>query len=109
MNSGPSSKFDVVLSKDVAKYVDKLDDRRKRQIYQVLTDMATDPLSGDIETIKGSPGYFRRRIGRYRLKFKLIIETKEVKESPESKEPGETKEIREIHVLEFGPRGDFRF
>jgi len=103
MSSGQGSTFDVILSKDATKYIEKLDIRRQRQICQVFVDMATDPLSGDIETIKGSPGYFRRRIGRYRFKFKLIMETRETGEA------GETKKIREIHVLDFGPRGDFRY
>jgi mRNA-degrading endonuclease RelE of RelBE toxin-antitoxin system len=103
MNSEPTLKFDVILSKDAAKYIEKLDMQRKRQVFQVFLGMETNPLSGDIETIKGTPGYFRRRIGRYRLKFKLVIGTRQ------TEEPEKTKEIREVHVLDFGPRGDFRY
>ncbi|MDN5344038.1 MAG: hypothetical protein PWQ18_149 [Clostridia bacterium] len=57
----------------------------------ILEDMTVNPFTGDIETIKGKPGYYRRRIGGYRLKF--IV----------------NNERREVHILEFGPRGDFGY
>jgi mRNA-degrading endonuclease RelE of RelBE toxin-antitoxin system len=53
--------------------------------------MVINPFSGDIETIKGKPGYYRRRVGRYRIKFTVLLEK------------------REILILEFGTKGDFSY
>ena len=57
----------------------------------VLGNKAVNPFEGDIETIKGKPGYYCRRIGGFRLKFTVLIDK------------------REIRVLDFGPKGDFKY
>jgi mRNA interferase RelE/StbE len=89
MNS--EEKFKVVLDKQTIKYLKKLDSKQKNRILNILTEIAVNPFAGDIETIKGKPGYYRRRIGSYRLKFRVMLKEKE------------------IRVLDFGPKGDFEY
>ncbi|NPV80687.1 MAG: type II toxin-antitoxin system RelE/ParE family toxin [Firmicutes bacterium] len=91
MNSREPSKFNIILDKQAAKYLERLETRWQRKIINILENMASNPFGGDIETIKGKPGYYRRRVGRYRLKFTILIEK------------------REIRILEFGPKGDFDY
>lgn len=91
MSSKEASDFKIVLAKQPAKYIQRLDNKWQKRILAILEEMSKNPYGGDIETIKGKPGYYRRRIGGYRLKFKV------------------EKERREVHILEFGPRGDFDF
>lgn len=85
------SGFSIVLDKQAAKYIDKLNNKWWCKILSILDEMSQNPFSGDIETIKGKQGYYRRRIGGYRLKFTVILEK------------------REVCILDFGPRGDFDF
>lgn len=91
MSSRQASGFKVILDKQAAKYIERLDRKQQEKIIGILEEMAVDPYSGDIETIKGKPGYYRRRIGAYRLKFTVSIDK------------------REVRILEFGPKGDFSY
>ncbi|RJQ29724.1 MAG: hypothetical protein C4589_04505 [Peptococcaceae bacterium] len=89
MNS--EKKFKVILDKQAAKYLKKLESKQKDKILNILSKMSSNPFTGDIETIKGKPGYYRRRIGSHRLKFLVMLKEKE------------------IRILDFGPRGDFEY
>ncbi|HAP93619.1 MAG TPA: hypothetical protein DCM26_03205 [Desulfotomaculum sp.] len=91
MNSKEGLGFKIVFDKHTAKYIEKLDNKWRAKILSILEDMVINPFSGDIETIKGKPGYYRRRVGRYRIKFTVLLEK------------------REILILEFGTKGDFSY
>jgi len=79
MNSKDSSRFKVVIDKRVVKYIQKLDNKWRTRVLNILDEMTINPFTGDIETIKGKPGYYRRRVGDYRLKFTVRIIEKEVR------------------------------
>ncbi|BCV22942.1 type II toxin-antitoxin system RelE family toxin [Moorella sp. Hama-1] len=91
MNLEEGSRFKIILAKQPARYIERLNRKWQEKILAIMEDMAVNPFTGDIETIKGKPGYYRRRIGGYRLKFTVNIAG------------------REVHILEFGPRGDFGY
>lgn len=40
--------------------------------------METDPFAGDVRSIKGEAGVFRRRVGDYRVSFTVNFELGEV-------------------------------
>lgn len=91
MSSRGESEFKIILDKNAAKYIEKLDRKRQDRVISILEEIAVNPFGGDIETIKGRPGYYRRRVGRYRLKFTILLKK------------------RQVRILEFGPRGDFEY
>ncbi|MEW8958812.1 hypothetical protein MHOCP_22960 [Moorella humiferrea] len=91
MNSEKGSKFKIILAKQPARYIERLNRKWQERILAILEDMSVNPFTGDIETIKGKPGHYRRRIGGYRLKFTVNIEE------------------RAVHILAFGPKGDFEY
>ena len=91
MNSRKNLRFSIILSKQTAKYIEKLSKKQIDKVLNTLEEMTVNPFSGDIETIKGKPSYYRRRIGSYRIKFAILVEKKE------------------IRILEFGPKGDFSY
>jgi mRNA-degrading endonuclease RelE of RelBE toxin-antitoxin system len=91
MNSKKGSRFRIILARQPDRYIESFNRKWRERMLAILEDMAVNPFSGDIETIKGKRGYYRRRVGGYRLKFTVNIES------------------REVHILEIGPRGDFDY
>jgi mRNA interferase RelE/StbE len=61
----------VILRKTAVKYLDHLPEPIKGQITAALTDLSEEPPEGDIKPMTGQPGYFRLRVGSYRVLFKI--------------------------------------
>ena len=61
----------VRLSADAKKQVDRLPTDRQDQLLRALREMTQDPFRGDVKPLKGRDwkGWYRRRIGRYRVIF----------------------------------------
>lgn len=91
VNSKKDVKFEINLGSQAAKYIEKLELKMRTRVLTLLEQIANNPFEGDIETIKGRPGYYRRRIGRYRLKFFIAMDK------------------REVRIISFGPKGDFEY
>jgi len=63
----------IRLSKEAAKQLKKLPVDKKTLLLQRLRDMEDDPLRGDVKPLMGKEwrGWYRKRVGRYRLIFTL--------------------------------------
>ncbi len=64
----PKPKFNVVLSKSAAKYLQKLNQKTVTRIHCCFMNLEKNPLaSGDIKPITGKDSYYRYRVGDLRV------------------------------------------
>lgn len=67
--------YKFVIMKPAKRFIDKLPENDKRRIVSAIEAL---PDSGDIKKLKGKSGYFRLRVGNYRIIYtvdhgKLIV------------------------------------
>lgn len=67
--------YKFVIMKPAKKFIDKLPENDKRRIVSAIEAL---PDSGDIKKLQGKSGYFRLRVGNYRIIYtvdngKLIV------------------------------------
>jgi len=65
----------VLLRPVAAKYFERLSSTDKERFRNAFKDLEKEPPEGDIKTITGWKGYFRLRIGGYRVLFHIADET----------------------------------
>ncbi|MDG7040468.1 MAG: type II toxin-antitoxin system RelE/ParE family toxin [Nitrososphaerota archaeon] len=58
--------------------IDALPAAERERILSAFREMESDPFAGDIKTLKGLKGVFRRRVGDYRVAFTVNFERDEV-------------------------------
>ncbi len=63
--------YEVELSKQAGRYLEKINRRTKERIICSLKEVIEDPLKGDIAKIKGVKGLFRKRVGDYRIIYTI--------------------------------------
>ncbi len=68
--------WNVVIDNDMKKYLLKIPKRDAFRIAAVLQEFATNPYAGDIEKMEGEEDTWRRRIGSYRILYKILTEQK---------------------------------
>lgn len=56
--------YKFVIMKPAKKFIDKLPENDKRRIVSAIEAL---PDSGDIKKLQGKSGYFRLRVGNYRI------------------------------------------
>jgi len=54
-------RWEVRLSKDVARYLSRLEEKRRKMLRKVLEEFRENPFVGDVKPIKGRSGTYRRR------------------------------------------------
>jgi len=60
-----------VLLRPVAnRYLERLNESDNRRIRAALYDLSKEPPEGDIKPLSGQTGYFRVRVGKYRVLFR---------------------------------------
>ena len=66
------------LTRDAEQDLRRLPKPVQKQVARVLSQMAVNPLQGDVKALHGEEwkGIFRRRIGGYRLLFRIDHNTK---------------------------------
>ena len=67
--------YKFLIMKTAKKFIDKLPENDKRRIVSAIEAL---PDSGDIKKLQGKSGYFRLRVGNYRIIYtvdhgKLIV------------------------------------
>jgi mRNA interferase RelE/StbE len=60
----------VFLHKAAEKYLEHLNEPDKGRVKSALSDLSKDPPEGDIRPVVGQKGYFRLKIGDYRILFR---------------------------------------
>lgn len=81
-------KYKLALKREAAKYLSGLDKPTRTRIKRALESLTKYPPEGDIAPMKGMEGFFRLRVGSFRIIFKII------------------EEERLILIVAIGPRGD---
>jgi mRNA-degrading endonuclease RelE of RelBE toxin-antitoxin system len=63
----------VRLSKEAAKQLQGIPADRAKQLRRRLGELRTDPFQGDVKPLHGKEwqGWYRKRVGRYRIIFTL--------------------------------------
>ena len=66
--------YELEISKQVAKFIDKRTRKEKARIAQALSRLQENPFRGDldIQKLKGYPNDYRLRIGKYRFLYTII-------------------------------------
>jgi mRNA-degrading endonuclease RelE of RelBE toxin-antitoxin system len=64
-------KWNVRLAKDAARQLERVPRDYHELLLKKLREMAEDPFRGDVVPLKGKEwkGYYRKRVGRYRIIF----------------------------------------
>jgi len=60
----------VLLRPIAQKYFERLNEPDKSRIKTCLKDLGKEPPEGDIIPLAGHAGYFRARVGNYRILFR---------------------------------------
>jgi mRNA interferase RelE/StbE len=66
----------------------RLDRRTQKRLADAVEQMATDPFKGDVRPLAGEPDAYRRRVGDWRVLFRVDQAT------------------HAVTVYRIGPRGD---
>lgn len=68
--------WDLQIDSSVFKVLKKIPQRNARVIFEVIQLIPANPFFGDIQKMKGESNAWRRRVGSYRVFFKINIEEK---------------------------------
>ena len=69
-----SAMWTVVLAGPARKSLKPAPASDRKRIHAALREMATDPFRGDIKYLKGQKVMLRRRVGDWRIFFRLVPE-----------------------------------
>ena len=61
----------VLLRPVAVKYMERMSATDRNRIRIALTDLSKEPPKGDIKLLVGQPGYYRLRIGNYRVLYRI--------------------------------------
>ena len=67
--------WELQIAKRAQRKVERFPRRDRERIIAALDEMQSDPFAGELQQLKTSPIRFRRRVGPYRIIFRLEPET----------------------------------
>ena len=74
--------WSIQLAKEAERQVKRLPADREAMIMAHLREMGGDPFHGDVKPLKGKwKGRFRKRVGRYRIIFRVDMKARVVQVS----------------------------
>jgi mRNA-degrading endonuclease RelE of RelBE toxin-antitoxin system len=61
----------VRIAQDAQLFIDGLSDKTRRQVSRGFNQLEQDPFHGDVKALQGKAwkGYYRKRVGDYRIIF----------------------------------------
>ena len=75
----PSLKnWELHIDPDVAKAIEKIPHADLERILEVIRLLPIDPFFGDIQKMKGETNTWRRRVGSYRIFYKIKVEVRAI-------------------------------
>lgn len=84
----PPAPFRISVLHDPMRTLGRADRPTRERIAKAVEQMAIDPFAGDVRPLKGEPDAYRRRVGDWRILFRVDPAT------------------RTVTVYRVGPRGD---
>ncbi len=73
--------YQVFLSRQAEKFIQNLDKKQAKRIFQEIRDLQNHPFytrRHDIARLQGRKNYFRIRIGNLRIVYKIFEKEKEI-------------------------------
>ncbi|MDP1706526.1 MAG: type II toxin-antitoxin system RelE/ParE family toxin [bacterium] len=70
--------WDLEINSEVLKTVQRFPEKDSEKILQIIKRLNIDPYFGDIQKMKGEANVWRRRIGSYRIFYKIILEKRTI-------------------------------
>jgi len=67
--------YDLIFSKEAAKFIDSLDKGYKRKMREIMDALRENPFSYPYKKTRGQQNLYRIRIGKYRILYE--VETNE--------------------------------
>ena len=67
-----SASWTVVLAGPARRALKRIPAHDRERIHEALAEMAEDPFRGDIKYLKGQKETLRRRVGDWRIFFRLV-------------------------------------
>ena len=71
-----SASWDLEIDSSVLKALKKLSRKDAEVVLYAIKLLPIDPYFGDIQKMKGAENTWRRRVGYYRIFYKIIVSTK---------------------------------
>ncbi|HXW15084.1 MAG TPA: type II toxin-antitoxin system RelE/ParE family toxin [Terriglobia bacterium] len=63
----------IRVADDAQSFIESLPEKARRQVWRSVSQLEEDPFRGDVQPLKGKEwkGYYRKRVGDYRIIFFL--------------------------------------
>jgi len=71
-----SASWTVILAGPARKALKRIPASDRDRIHAALAEMGTDPFRGDVKYLEGRKDTLRRRVGNWRIFFRLVQEQK---------------------------------
>jgi mRNA-degrading endonuclease RelE of RelBE toxin-antitoxin system len=71
MNSAEKEKWVVTLAGPARRSLERVPPRDRARLRAAIDEMETDPFQGDVKYLKGEEHSLRRRVGDWRIFFRL--------------------------------------
>jgi len=68
----------IILAGPATESLKRIPTRDRERIHAALKEMEVDPFQGDIKYLKGQSERLRRRVGNWRIFFRLVVEQRHV-------------------------------
>ncbi|QGK68838.1 type II toxin-antitoxin system RelE/ParE family toxin [Allosaccharopolyspora coralli] len=65
------SHYRLEITRDAVKTLAKLDKPIRRRLQAAIEKLRDDPRPGGVVAVTGQPGYLRRRVGDYRILYRV--------------------------------------
>ena len=66
--------MDIEYSKEVVKYLNRLENKSKKRIKEALKKLSVIPPGGDIKQLQAQRNLYRLRVGDFRILFSIHAE-----------------------------------
>jgi mRNA-degrading endonuclease RelE of RelBE toxin-antitoxin system len=63
--------WDLKIKRSIGKFLDRMPPRDARNVVEVMNSLVADPFRGDVKKIHGREDVWRRRVGSYRIFYKV--------------------------------------
>ncbi len=63
--------YSVVLSRSAEKFLYSLSGKSSKLLIKALEELGKDPFAGDIKKLKGADDEYRKRVGKYRIIYRI--------------------------------------
>ena len=73
-----SASWTVILAGPAKKALKRIPPSDRDRIHAALAEMGADPFRGDVKYLQGRKDTLRRRVGKWRIFFRLVQEEKQL-------------------------------